>query len=50
MEADISQSVAEFLIKLKKIPVANNDYKFPNQQYCKLSIPLKSRRTAQFYA
>lgn len=42
MEADISQTIAEFLIKLKKIPVANNDYKFPNQQYCKLSIPLKS--------
>lgn len=42
MDADISQSLAEFLIKLRKIPVATNDYKFPNQQCCKLSIPLKS--------
>jgi len=42
MDSDISQSVANFLIKLRKVPVAKNDYRFPNQQYCKLNIPLKS--------
>jgi len=42
MDSDISQSFADFLIKLRKVPVADNDYRFPNSQYNKLNIPLKS--------
>lgn len=51
MDGNLSQEEAEFLIKLKKVPVSSNDnkYIFPNQQKNKLSIPLKSEDGKNFF-